>query len=133
MAYAMMKKATKPMPIMRHKRSQNARVLYTLVDGGVVDALMSISSTLLVRMEDVVLALHRQMADVPAIRGSGVGDHLVARDIMVEERVSPAAGLRESLRVLLDEESLRAGIRHIHDERGLRALLEAPLELRDVL
>src|SRR5882762_8521398 len=72
------------------------------------------------------------MTYVPAIGGSRVGYHLAGRDVMVEERVSPAAGLRKSLAVLLDEESLRGGVRHIHDEGGLRALLEAPLELRDL-
>src|SRR5262245_37760291 len=42
----MMKKTTKLMPLMRHKRSQNALVVYTLVDAVmvVVDALMRISS-----------------------------------------------------------------------------------------
>jgi hypothetical protein len=40
-----MKKTTKLMPLMRHKRSQNTGVLYTLVDElvTVVDALMRIS------------------------------------------------------------------------------------------
>src|SRR4051812_5044061 len=51
---------------------------------------------------------------------------------MVEERVSPAARLRKPLAVLLDEESLSGGVRHIHNERGLRAFLEAPLEFRDL-
>src|SRR3982750_2144987 len=32
MTYAMMKTTTKLMPLMRHKRSQNTRVVYTLVD-----------------------------------------------------------------------------------------------------
>src|SRR5262249_53446348 len=37
----------------------------------------------------------------------------------------PAAGRRKPLAVLLDQESLRGGVRDIHDEGGLRALLEA--------
>src|SRR6267378_1833722 len=46
MTYAMMKKTTKLMPLMRHKRSQNTLVVYTLVDEvlAMVDALMRISS-----------------------------------------------------------------------------------------
>jgi hypothetical protein len=45
MTYAMMKKTTKLMPLMRHKRSHNMGVVYTLVDEviAVVDALMTIS------------------------------------------------------------------------------------------
>ncbi len=40
MTYAMMKKTTKLMPLMRHKRSQNTGVVYALVDEdvAVVDA-----------------------------------------------------------------------------------------------
>src|SRR5882762_1057866 len=46
MTYAMMKKTTKLMPLMRHKRSQNTLVVNTLVDEvlAMVDALMRISS-----------------------------------------------------------------------------------------
>src|SRR6266496_1139208 len=46
MKYAMMKKATKLMPLLRHKPSHNPRLAYTLVDEdmAVVDALMRISS-----------------------------------------------------------------------------------------
>jgi hypothetical protein len=46
MTYAMMKRPTDCMPLDRHKRSQNAGVVYTLVDKlvAVVDALMRISS-----------------------------------------------------------------------------------------
>src|SRR5882762_636365 len=45
MTYAMMAKTTKLMPLKRHRRSQNPRVVYTLVDEAmaVVDALMGIS------------------------------------------------------------------------------------------
>jgi len=41
-----MKKTTKLMPLMRHKRSQNTLVVYTLADEvlAIVDALMRISS-----------------------------------------------------------------------------------------
>ena len=52
----MMKKTTKWMPLVRHKRSQNARVLYTLADDGVavVDALMGVSfRTVAEDVEDV--------------------------------------------------------------------------------
>jgi hypothetical protein len=42
MTYAMIKKTTKLMPLMRHKRSQNTLVVYALVDEvlAMVDALM---------------------------------------------------------------------------------------------
>src|SRR2546428_12011862 len=45
MTYAMMAKTTKLMPLKRHRRSQNPRVVYTLVDEAMaaVDALMRIS------------------------------------------------------------------------------------------
>src|SRR6266446_4116351 len=89
-------------------------------------------SPLLVRVEDVVLRLYRYMACVTAVGFGLVGCHLAGRGVMVEECISPAAGLRKSLAVLLDEERLRGGGRYIHDEGGLRALLEAPLELRDL-
>src|SRR5439155_1807944 len=75
--------------------------------------------------------LNRHMAYVPAVGFGLVGRHVAGRDVMVEERVSPAAGRRKPLAVLLDDKSLRGGVRHIHDEGGLRALLEAPLELPD--
>ena len=44
----MMNKATNWMPLVRHKRSQNAGVAYTLADEALagVDALMTISSDL---------------------------------------------------------------------------------------
>src|SRR5258705_13779868 len=62
-------------------------------------------STLLVRVEDVVLRLHGHMAYVPAVGFGLVGCHLAGRGVMIEESVSPAAGLRKPLAVLLDEES----------------------------
>src|SRR4029077_12685086 len=86
----------------------------------------------LIGMEDVVLALHRHMAYVSAVGFGLVGRHRAGRDVMVEDRVSPTAGIRKSLAVLLHEKSLCRGIRHIHREGGLCALLEAPLELRDL-
>src|SRR6202011_2475611 len=64
-------------------------------------------SPLLVRVEDVVLRLHGHMADVSAVGFGLVGRHLAGRDVMVEERVSPAAAVRKSLAVLFDEEGLR--------------------------
>jgi len=53
MTYAMMKRPTDWMPLERHKRSQNAGVLYTLVDEvvAIVDALMRISSQSKVNLE----------------------------------------------------------------------------------
>jgi len=46
---------------------------------------------------------------VPAIGGGRVGRELGGRGVVVEERVSPAAGLRKSLAVLLDDEGLLNG------------------------
>src|SRR5580704_3969357 len=89
-------------------------------------------STLLVRMEDVVLRLHGHMARVSAVRGTGIGRELVGCGFVVEERVSPSAAFRKSLAVLFDDESLREDVWHIHDEWGLRALLRLPLEFRDL-
>src|SRR5262245_45491858 len=83
-------------------------------------------------MEDVVLALHRHVTRVPAVGLGLVSGHRPGLDVMVEQRVPPAAGLRKPLAVLLDEESLRGSVRHIYDERGFSALLETPLELRDL-
>src|SRR5262245_30147069 len=112
------------MPLWRHKPSQNAPVLYTLPDVVVgVPALMRVSLPLLVRMEDVVLVLHRHMAHVPAVGLGRVGRHPAVR-FMVEDRVSPATGLRKALAVLLHDEGLRGRIRHLHLEGSLRALLQ---------
>src|SRR5262245_36153639 len=48
MTYARTKRPTDWSPLERHKRSQNAEVVYTLVDEGraVLDALMRVSSNL---------------------------------------------------------------------------------------
>jgi len=81
-------------------------------------------------MEDVVLALHRHVADVPAVGRGRVGRHLAGRAVMIEHRVSSAAGVWKALAVLLHEKCLRRSVRHIDDERGFGALLEGPLELR---
>src|SRR5262245_18763536 len=97
---------------------------------GVLHVAGTRDSTLLVRVEDVVLALHRYMACVPAVGFGLVGRHLAGRDVMVEEGVSPAAGLRKPLAVLLDEESMSGGVRHIHDEGGRRALVEGTFVFR---
>src|SRR5215471_5483132 len=59
-------------------------------------------SPLLVGMEDIVLVLHRQMACVPAVSGSRIGCKLIGPGIIVEQGVSPAAGVWKSLAVLLD-------------------------------
>src|SRR2546430_9722985 len=67
---------------------------------------------------------------MPAVGRSRVGRHLAGPIVMVEDRVSPAAGVWKALAVLLHEECLRGSVRHIDDERGLRALLEGPLEFR---
>src|ERR1700688_605983 len=89
-------------------------------------------STLLVRVEDVVLRLHRRMARVSAVRGAiGIGRELVRCGFVVEHRVSPPTAFRKSLAVLFHEERLGKDIWHIHHEGCLRALLRLPLEFRD--
>src|SRR5262245_3999252 len=94
--------------------------------------MLKADSPLLIRVEDVVLALHRHMACVPAVGGGGVSGKLTARGIVVEQGVSPAARRWKPSAVLFDDECLREDIRHIHDEGGLRALLRLPLQLRDL-
>src|SRR5262245_45581299 len=81
----------------------------------------SARSPLLVRMEDEVLALHRHVAGVPTVGGGRVGRELVRGGVVVEERVSPSTGPRESLAVLLDDERLREDVRYIHGEGRLGA------------
>jgi hypothetical protein len=71
MTYAMMKKTTKLMPLMRHKRSQNAGVVYTLVDDE-VDAVMRISS----RTESEFGSPAAEFFDNPLIRYC-LADHWV--------------------------------------------------------
>src|SRR6266404_9565292 len=88
-------------------------------------------STLLIRVEDVVLGLHGHMARVSAVRGAGISSELVGCSFVVEHRVSPSAGFRKSLAVLFHQESLGKGVWHIHDERCLGALLGLPLEPGD--
>src|SRR5258708_16034368 len=86
-------------------------------------------STLLIRVEDVVLGLHGDMARVSAVRGAGISSELVGCSFVVEHRVSPSAGFRKSLAVLFHQESLGKGVWHIHDERCLGPLLVLPLDL----
>src|SRR5439155_11967163 len=54
------------------------------------------ASALLVGMKDVVLGLHGHMARMSAVRGTRVGRELVGCRLVVEERVSPSAGLRKA-------------------------------------
>ena len=61
-----------------------------------------------------------------AVRGRRVGGEFVRRGVIVEQRVSPAAGIRKSLAVLLDDEGLREDVRHIHDEWSFKKSTEAP-------
>src|SRR5580658_2276988 len=89
-------------------------------------------STLLVRVEDVVLRLHRRMARVSAVgEAFGIGRELVRCDVVVEHRVSPPAGFRKSLAVFFHHEGLGKEVWHVHGELGLRTLLLLPLELHD--
>src|SRR5262245_50911138 len=85
------------------------------------------SSTLLVRVEDVVLRLHSHMARVSAIGGAGIGCKLVGCSVVVEQRVSPSATVRKFLAVLFHDEGLRKHVWHIHGEGRLGALLRRPL------
>src|ERR1700689_5199642 len=64
-------------------------------------------STLLVRMEDVVLRLYDRVARVSAVREAfGIDRELVRCRIVVEHRISPPAGFGESLAVFFHDESL---------------------------
>src|SRR4029453_12490258 len=84
-------------------------------------------------MEDVILALHRNVACLAAVGwGVLVGCPLVGLGVIVEERVPPAAGLRKPLAVLLDDESLGEYVGHIDVERLHGGLLRLPLQLHDL-
>src|SRR5580658_2805515 len=83
-------------------------------------------------MEDIVLRLHWRMARISAVRRTfGIGRELIGRGVVVEHRVAPSAAFRKSLAVLFHHESLGKDVWHFHGERGLRALLQLPLELDD--
>src|SRR4029077_7169113 len=43
----------------------------------------------------------------------------------------PSTGVRKFLAVLFHEKEVRQRVRYIHNERGFRALLRLPLDLRD--
>src|SRR5262245_25195076 len=83
-------------------------------------------------MEDVVLRLHFYMAGLSTVSRTRIGGELISFRCVVEQSVSPPARFRKSLRVFFHEESLRKGIRHIHHERRLGALLRLPLQLGDL-
>src|SRR6202041_3631839 len=87
--------------------------------------------TFLVRVENVVLRLHRRVARVSAVWGAGIGRELVRYRVVVEQRVSPTAGFRKSLAVLFHDKSLGEDVWHVHDEGSLGALFRLPLELHD--
>src|SRR5437764_1934268 len=81
-------------------------------------------STLLVRMEDVVLRLHDRVARVSTVgEAFGIGGELVRCGIVVEHRVSPPASFRKSVGVLLHDESLTKDVWHIHGELSFGTLL----------
>src|SRR5205085_3175405 len=62
-------------------------------------------STFLVRVEDVVPRRDGYMARVSAIlKRRRIGGELVRCEVVVEHRVSPAAGFRKSLAILLHHE-----------------------------
>src|SRR5580693_7074914 len=83
-------------------------------------------------MEDVVLRLDRRMARISAVRVTfGIGRELIGCGVVVEYGVSPSAAFRKSFAVLFHHESLGKDVWHFHGERGLRALLQLPLELDD--
>src|SRR5579871_6982371 len=87
----------------------------------------------LVRVEDVILNLHFHMAHVPTSGGAGfIGRESGRRRVIVKLGVSPSAGLREFLAVLLHEEKVCQGVRHVYDKRRFGALLWFPLDLCDL-
>src|ERR1700719_1627221 len=72
------------------------------------------------------------MACVSAVlRTFCIGREFIGCGVVVEHRVSPSAAFRKSLAVLFHHESLGKDVWHFHGERGLRALLQLPLELDD--
>src|SRR3954469_18023297 len=85
----------------------------------------------LIRVEDVVLALYRHMTRVTTVGGRRIGRKLAAGGVVVEHSVPPTAGRRKFSAVFLDDESLGEDVRHIDDELGIRALLRLPLQLHD--
>src|SRR5271165_7297177 len=83
---------------------------------------------LLVRVEDAVLRLHSHMARVPAVcEAFLIGRELLRRSIVVEHRVSPPAGFRESLAVLFHDKSLLEDVWHIYGELSVLAFFRLPL------
>src|SRR6202171_5675014 len=93
---------------------------------------ISAGLTYLVRVKDVVLCFHSHMTCVSAVGMSrGIGGELAGCGVIVEHRVSPAAGLRKSFAVLLHYESLLKDIGHVHHEWRFRALLRLPLQFHD--
>jgi hypothetical protein len=83
-------------------------------------------------VEDVVFAL-LSLARVSAICNTGgIDRHLAGRGVVVEERVAPSAAVRNLL-LSFSMKKACVGASGIHDEGAPRiALLEAPLELRDL-
>src|SRR5262245_23937347 len=109
------------MPAERQSFSQKAGEVYglagdagdELADLAVVDALMIDSLAVLVRMEDVVLRLHRHVTHMSAV-GLGFVDLEVRGAIdMVEHGISPAACLGKTLAVFHHEKGLRRRIGNI--------------------
>src|SRR3954463_12501659 len=84
-------------------------------------------STLLVRMENVVLRFHGHVARLSAVLKRGIWCELVRWSVIVEHGVSPSPGLRESLAVLLHYESLLKHIGNTHCKGRFRALFLRPL------
>src|SRR5579872_3056080 len=91
------------------------------------------ASPLLIRVEDIVLRLHDRMARVSTVNDTVlVRRKRIGRGVVVERHVSPSAGGRKTLAVLLDEEEVLQAGGHIHVKRGLRALLEPVFDFRDL-
>src|SRR5262245_3501950 len=86
----------------------------------------------LVRMKDVVLRFHHRVAGVAAVGGVLGGRELAGLGVVVEHGVAPPGAVRKPLAVLLHQEDFREGVRHVHVELRLRALLYLPLQLHDL-
>src|SRR5579859_297739 len=97
------------------------------------DSSMIATSPLLIRVEDIVLRLHYRMARVSTVNYTVlVRRKRIGGGVVVERHVSPSAGGRKALAVLLDEEEVLQAGGHIHVKRGLRALLEPVFDFRDL-
>jgi uncharacterized membrane protein YphA (DoxX/SURF4 family) len=72
-------------------------------------------SPFLVRVKNVILALHDRMARETAIDGaSRIRCERVGRRLIVKHRIGPSLCVREPLAVLFDKKNVLQGVRHVY-------------------